>query len=436
MNISNLKISGKSGSKPTGPVRIDRASFPDQPTRPNDGPPCTVANVRHMLECNGVTVRYNIIRKRIEIVVPWISTTVDNGDAVALTHILSLASQYGMPTGLISNVVDAIGDSRAYNSALNWIDSRPWDGIDRFEAFFATIIPVEDYPIQLRDDLMRRWILSVVAAAIMPDGFHCRGVLTLQGPQGIGKTSWGRSLIDHPTLSKQLIKLDHHLDASNKDSLLGAIEHLIVEIGELDSSFRRDVARLKGFLTNGTDKVRRPYGRVTVETQRRTVFYATVNASDFLVDDTGNSRFWTIACQAIVHDHGIDMQQLFAQCAALIRKGEQWWLTDDEEKRLEMQNSLHRSYSLVRERILEVVDLDPDFSGSTRAMTASELLNEAGMEHPSNPQARECASYLREWFGNPKRIKGRDKWHIPLLPNRENTMPIEPVHDRKRSKFD
>ncbi len=430
-----MKISGRSAKKPTGPVQIDRASFPDQPNRPNDGPPCTVANVRHMLKCNGVTVRYNIIRKRIEIVVPWIASTVDNSDAVALTHILSLASQYGMPIGLISSVVDAIGDDHAYNPASDWIFSKPWDGIDRLKTFFATIIPMDDYPIELRDDLMHRWILSVTAAAIMPDGFHCRGVLTLQGAQGLGKTSWGRSLIDHPTLSKQFIKLDHHLDASNKDSLLGAIEHWIVEIGELDSSFKRDVARLKGFLTNGTDKVRRPYGRVSSETQRRTVFYATVNAPDFLVDNTGNSRFWTIACKGIIHEHGIDMQQLFAQCAVLLREGEQWWLTDDEEKRLEQQNSLHRSYSLVQERILEIVDISPDSHAETQAMTASEVLVEAGFMNPTNPQARECAGYLREWFGQSRRINGRDKWHIPVR-SKQKSFGSEATTERKRSKFD
>lgn len=38
------------------------------------------------------------------------------------------------------------------------------------------------------------------------------------------------------------------LDPGNKDSILGAIVHWLVEICELDSSFKKDVARLKGFL--------------------------------------------------------------------------------------------------------------------------------------------------------------------------------------------
>ncbi|RYY00396.1 hypothetical protein EON78_01285, partial [bacterium] len=49
-------------NRPKGPVEIDPASFPDQPTG-HKGVLCTVDNVRHMLNENGVTVRYNVIKK-------------------------------------------------------------------------------------------------------------------------------------------------------------------------------------------------------------------------------------------------------------------------------------------------------------------------------------------------------------------------------------
>jgi len=386
-----------------------------------------------MLDANGVTVRYNIIRTRTEITVPWVFGTTENNDAVSMTHILSLASQYGMPTGLVPPIVEAIGDENSFNPAADWINSRPWDGEDRLPAFCNTITPRAEYPVELRDLLMRKWILSVTAAATMPDGFRCRGVLTLQGSQGIGKTSWGMKLINDERLGKRLIKVDHHLDAGNKDSQLGAIDHLIVEVGELESSLKRDISRLKGFLTNGTDKIRRPYGKAAVETQRRTVFYATVNAADFLIDPTGNARFWTIACEYIDHDHDVDMQQVYAQCAVLLKDGEKWWLTGEEEVLLERQNSLHRSYSLIRDRLVTIID--PDLVG-TKPMTASEVLEAAGIDHPTNPQAKECASFLREWFGEPKRIQGRDRWRVPLrldpsadAPNEHNPRPVKDKFD-------
>lgn len=81
---------------------------------------------------------------------------------------------------------------------------------------------------------------SAVAAALKPTGFKARGVLTLQGSQSIGKTSWISALMPDQVLREICIKLDHHLDASNKDSLITAVSHWIVEIGELDSSFKKD----------------------------------------------------------------------------------------------------------------------------------------------------------------------------------------------------
>lgn len=435
VNFSTPRLKGSPAARP---VDLELSSFPDGSTRRSDGPPCTIANVRHMLDANGVTVRYNLINKRTVINVPWVMGTGENSDAVSMTHVLSLASRYSMPTGLVPSMVEAIGDENSFNPAADWILGRKWEGEDRLKAFYATIIPRDGYPLELRDVVMRKWLLSVAAAATLPDGFRCRGVLTLQGPQGIGKTSWGLQLINDERLRKQLIKVDHHLDAGNKDSQLGAIDHLIVEVGELDSSLRRDVSRLKGFLTSGTDKIRRPYGRVAVETQRRTVFYATVNATDFLVDNTGNSRFWTIACASIDHAHGIDMQQVFAQCVTLLAQGEQWWLTAAEEAALERQNSEHRSFSLVRDRLSAVVDTDVTDTAARKAMTATELLVLAGFPNPSNGQAKECAGYLREWFGDSKRIIGRDKWRVPLKAG----VHVEGLHDDTppkaplKSKFD
>ncbi len=415
-----------------GPVDILMSAFPDKPAGRSDVPPCTVDNVRHLLNANSITVRYNEIAKRVEIVVPWATGTADNGETVSLTHILSLASRHGMPTGLVPAMVEAIADENAYNPAADWMRSRPWDGKDRLQAFFDTITPQEGYPLELRNTLMRRWVLSIAAAATMPDGVRFRGVLTLQGQQGIGKTSWGLRLINDAVLAQQLIKVDHHLDPGNKDSQLGAINHLICEIGELESSLRRDIARLKGFLTAGTDKVRRPYARAATVTQRRTVFYATVNNVDFLVDDTGNSRWWTIPCKHIDHEHDIDMQQVFAQCLILLKAGEQWWLTAGEEQALERQNSKHRSFSLVRDRLAAVIDLDAD-PVTGRHMTASEVLQEAEFSHPTNAQAKEAAAYLRSLFGDSKRVQGRDKWRVPLRSEApENNKPAVPT----KSKFD
>lgn len=401
--------------------RIDYSLFPNQPRNGNTQIPATMRNVMHLVNSYGITVRYNTISKKVVITIPGHTGSPDNADSISLTIICSLAALNGMSTSSIPSLLEAIGDRNLYNPVTDWIESQSWDGVDRLDSFYATLVHREDYPAELKKTLIRCWLISLVAAVFMPSGFHARGVLTLQGPQSIGKTSWIRNLISDAILASNVIKLDHHLDAGNKDSLITAITHWIVEIGELDSSFKKDVARLKGFLTAGSDKLRRPYGRTNAEYQRRTVFCATVNNENFLVDATGNSRFWAIPVTTINYQHGINMQQLFAQVTTYYNNGEVWWLSDGQEAMLEQQNANHRTVSSMRERIYSALDMSRINESGLKAITATELLREVDIRHPSQSQFKECHATLREILGPSKKINGSQKWRIPF--NKQTSTP-------------
>jgi putative DNA primase/helicase len=402
---------------------LDPNSFPNQPRVPNGQILPTIANFQHLLKQYKIAVSYNVIKKKLEIFVRGHSGSFDNRDNVLLAQIFSVAALNGFPLSQIPNLLVAVGDRNLWNPVANWINSRRWDGVDRRQAFYDTLVEREDFPKRLKETLMYRWALSPVAAALMPSEFRCRGVLTLQGTQGIGKTAWVSSLVPDAELRSQVVLLNHHLDGGNKDSITTAASHWLVEIGELDGSFKKDIARLKGFLTAATDKVRRPYGRMDSEYPRRTVFCATVNEANFLVDPTGNSRWWTIPVTSINYEHGIDMQQLFAQLAIDFDNGQQWWLTPEEERLLEQQNNAHRVSSAIRERILNSVEMEPKADTALAAMTAIELLQSIGFQFPTNPQCKECAGVLRELFGDPKKVNGRFVWRISLRHQKQVSTP-------------
>ncbi len=395
-------------------IRLDVASFPDQPASGNQRIPTTLENVDHLLKGNNVSVYYDVIKKRTVIHVPGHRGTSDNMDNSSMTYLQSLATLNGMSRSILMEMVNYIADRNARNPVAEWIKSRPWDGHNRIADFLGTVVTVDEYPIGLKDTLLKKWARSAVAAALKPTGFKCRGVLTMQGPQNIGKTSWGMALVNDPVLREQIIKVDHHLDGGNKDSILGAVSHWIVEIGELDSSFRKDIARLKGFLTSDFDKIRRPYARAESEYQRRTVFFATVNDHHFLVDQTGNSRWWTIAVKSLNYQHKLDMQQVFAELAVDLDAGAQWWLTPDEEETLDLYNRNHRNVSLIRELLEEHIDLNRRHEDGLPAMTPSKVLKMVGIDRPSNPQCKECSLILREWLDAPKRIRGEWKFRVPV----------------------
>lgn len=388
--------------------------FPHQPKPGSCQLPCTIENLGALLSGYRITIRYNIIRKRLVINPPGHEGTYENNDQVTLSNIFSLATLNGMSISQIPNYLEAIGDRNLFNPVSDWIRGAPWDSQDRLNEFYDTLIEKEGYPKKLKHALMRRWLISAVAAALKSEDFHCRGVLTIQGPQSIGKTAWVASLIPDPALRQRLIKLGHHLDASNKDTLLTAVSHWIVEIGELDSSFKKDIARLKGFITDSSDKIRRPYARGDSEYPRRTVFCASVNDANFLVDHTGNSRWWTIPVTSVRHNHGLDMQQVFAQVACEYERGEAWWLTPDEEALLAEQNSNHVVLDVTHELLRGVIDMERCGEAGLPAMTPTKLLRSLGIDSPSNSQCKACAAFLRMHLGECKRIKGENVWRIPL----------------------
>jgi putative DNA primase/helicase len=66
-------------------------------------------------------------------------------------------------------------------------------------------------------------------------------------------------------------------------------------------------------------------------------------------------------------------------------------------------------------------------------MTPTEVLEEAGLDRPSNGQAKECAALLRELYGDSKRVNGRDRWRVHLASEIRAAPPITPA---KPSKFD
>ena len=412
--MTDSAVKTTASPKTAKPKKLTLSGFPHQPRPGSESVKATMENVKHLLDKYRIAARYNEISKRAEVQLPDMDGNTANADNVAITRVISLANLNNMASTHVPQMVDALAEENPYNPAKEWIQSKPWDGKCRLQEFYDTITTPESYPKYLKPTLMHKWLLSATAAALMTHGFYTRGVLTFQGAQNKGKTNWVRSLVPDPVLRTKLIKIDHQLDANNKDSILGAAGYWIVELGELDSSFKKDIARIKGFLSSDRDRVRRPYAKFESDYQRRTVFCATVNEPTFLVDPTGNTRWWTIEVESVNFEHGIDMQQLFAQMAVEFEKGGQWWLTEHENALLEDCNLKYRAVSKIRDKINQYVDTTRVPSSKDRAFTSTTLLEEMGIKNPTNAECRECGSILREHFGGEHIPAGAKSWRIPL----------------------
>ena len=371
----------------------------------------TFDNLEWMLGEYGITVRYNEVRKNVEVKLPGRSYGLDNAANCSLAEINSIAARNRMPRGSLADYIKLISDMNRYNPAADWIRSKPWDGTSRLQALYDTVKVKGDN--NLKERLMYRWLLSCVAALFKPHGFESHGALVFTGAQGLGKTTWFRRLVPHELGA---VLMGAMVDPAQKDTVTNAISHWIVELGELDATFRKaDIARLKSFITLPTDKLRRPYDRVESEYQRRTVFCASVNDDRYLIDSTGNRRWWTIPVYAIEFMHTVDMQQLWSELLNHYERGEQWWLTGEEEKMLSGLNAEHEAIDPVEELIAGAFDWEmlPGTMG-WKEYTSTEVLSLIGFDKPNKAQATHASAVLKKMTGgDPRKTGSRRVFKMP-----------------------
>jgi putative DNA primase/helicase len=296
------------------------------------------------------------------------------------------------------------GDS-AYHPVRDWIDRTEWDGVDRMEAFCNTLTTDKDaIDDRLKAILLTKWMLGAVMAvyADKPEAQH--GVIVLQGAQGLGKTRWIKALCPIDDAVKDGLKID----ASKVDSIRQVTRHWITELGELDGTFKKsEIADLKAFLTQQSDSYRLPYFITMEDYPRRTAFIASVNESQYLIDDTGNRRFWTIPVTAINHTHDLNMQQVWAQVKTMYEAGGKWYLLDSELAQLNDHNRDYEASNPYQDAIGTGFFFD-QVDKYSNAMTAGQIAVHCGYIAPNKQTANGFAKALRAmgFIDKLQKIKG------------------------------
>ena len=362
-------------------------------------------NIQGVLTVNSINVVYNVIKKVMEIDIPNMEFIADLKEDASLTEIENRCITMGVPHSKVADYLKVI--CKPYNPVQEWMESKPWDGRSRLQEFLDTIGCPENEP--LKEMLMKKWLISCVAAACEPNGVELEGILVFQGAQGLGKTLWFKRLANY---DEGWLLEGATLNPSDKDSVKRAVSHWIVELGEIESTFKKsDIDQLKAFVTAKSDELRLPYDRGFSRYQRRTAFYASVNAREFLTDTSGNRRFWVIPVRSINFNHGIDMQQLWAEVkeTMYIQGQKNWFLSPQEREMLHDSNEVYRTQSAVEDLILEHVRFD---SRMTEPVQMTKLLKDLGIKAPRMPDFKDAARILHEKGIEPRRSNGKKVYDL------------------------
>ena len=370
-------------------------------------------NYAVLLEKNEIDVAYNVIKKEMEIDIPDMRFINDLKEDAMIAELENRCIKEMLPHERMRVNLPLL--AREHNPVKDWMESVPWDGTSRIQQLLDTV-DAEDNP--LKEMLMRKWLAGCAAVACLPQGANLEGVLIFVGRQAIGKTQWMKSLAPN----KDWLLEGATLNPSDKDSVKHAVSHWIVELGELGSTFKKaDIDQLKAFLTKSKDELRLPYGRSFSRYQRRTAFYGSVNEREFLVDPTGNRRFWVVHVNKINFQHGLNMQQIWAEVLhEVYQGGETWFLTSEERERLQVSNENSRTQSVVEDLLLQQVD----FEGlNTKPVQMAKLLTDLGIRAPRMSDYKEASRILQERGIKPRKSHGKKIYDVQYEPVDTPTVP-------------
>ena len=252
----------------------------------------------------------------------------DNDEARLKTEIARTYGGLYAPTKM-NDALLSTASARAFHPVRDYFTNLlPWDGVERLDTLLVDTLGAEDTPYVRA--VTRKTFVAAHRRTFQP-GCKFDHVLTLVGPQGVGKSTIfarmaGQWFSDSLTITDMK-------DKTGAEKLLG---NLIVELSELAGMRKAEAEPVKGFISRTEDKFRPAYGRTVQTYPRQCIIVGSTNADEgFLRDPTGNRRWWPVRVTGegwIGKPHDLDqatIDQLWAEARARDHAGEQLYLTGE-----------------------------------------------------------------------------------------------------------
>ena len=263
---------------------------------------------------------------------PFWNNSDDNGLIDYVSKVYQLTGKQAL---LDAN--DLIMSQSTFHPVREWLDSLEWDGIERLDTMLCDYLGAEDNPLTRA---MTRKHFTAAVARVMRPGCKYDYILTLIGPQGIGKSTLVK-IMGGDWFDDSLTSIE------GKEGMEQIRGKWLIEFGELTNYKKSTSEAYKAFISKQEDSYRPAYGRKVEVYPRQCVFFATTNEPAFLKGDTGNRRFWTVECDRadILKDVWDELpeerEQLWAEAVHYYRQGEKLYLPHELEKAAQQRQDDH-----------------------------------------------------------------------------------------------
>lgn len=186
----------------------------------------------------------------------------------------------------VKQAIRLVSERWSFHPIKEYYESLTWDGEQRVERLWIDYLGLPDTPYAR--ETARLFMIACVARIYCP-GHKWDHVPIISGPQGIRKSSFLKYLFGDGWAGELTVEM-----ASSKDSVEQMLGKQCLELPELDNMRRSEVTRVKSFITLTVDRVRLSYDARMKEFARQCVFVGTSNEDEYLMDRTGNRRFWPL----------------------------------------------------------------------------------------------------------------------------------------------
>lgn len=333
-----------------------------------------------------------------------------------------------MPRGTLEEAVRIVAYRRRYHPVRAWLSTLKWDGVKRLSTWLRRACLVEEEwdnsdPLQKYLARVGTWYLQGMCARVMNPGVKFDYMLILEGRQGLRKST----LLN--TLAGEWFA-DTGLVLGDKDSYQQLQGRWLYEIGELDAFNKTDITKIKQFIASVSDYFRASFDRRAREYPRQLVFGGTTNEDHYLIDPTGNRRFWPVRVTRLIDIDWVrdNREQLLAEAMARNAAGGRMYPTPEEERELfEPQQSLRQVENAIETSVYRY--LYEGMDGQTvQSVTLVGLLGNIGIGieklGPGRYHEKQAASALRRlgWTEKKSSLPGRPMvWSRPTKSDKGST---------------
>lgn len=266
-----------------------------------------------------------------------------------------LAHSYKVSNETLWDAIYQVALLNRRHPVKDWLESLKWDGKPRLDTILIdTCGAVDSEYARL---VGKNAVLSAIARIYKP-GTMVRNVLILEGSQLAGKSTWIEALGEPWSSSGEI-------DPENKDTFQNLSGKWVVELPEVNRTLSpHRIAAIKAIVSRKVDTYRKSYGRNPSDYPRESIFVGSINptATGYLVDETGDTRYWPVAVRKCNYELLRQMKdQYFAEGMYRFNAGEHWWLEDEQEKLAKEQQDARRKHDpwalLLKEELADTQEI-------------------------------------------------------------------------------